>query len=192
MIHRLLIQAVALVVLVPPSTTWAMFPEEELTTDKSVYFRGELVDISLNVSNTTTETILLWTGMCGCTAFAVEILDSNGAVASSYMDPYMCIAMPCAYCYEPGFEGDLTGESTFYDWNQAAFLYNNTPGGGGALVTPGEYTIRVVWHDGTDLSSPPFEILAQAPPIPTASDTGLVILCLAIGFVGALIVRRCL
>ncbi len=192
MTDKMPVQLVALVLLVLPSTTWAMFPTEELTTDKSVYFRGELVDISLNVSNTTTETILLWTGMCGCTAFEVQILDSTGTVASSYIDPYFCIAVPCAYPFEPGFVGDLMGASTFYDWNQSAFLYNNYPGGAGPLVPPGEYTIRVEWHDGTDLYSPEFEILAQAPPIPTTSETGLLVYCLAIGLVGALFARRCM
>ena len=188
--NHVITAAIALILTIP-NAAWAMFPEEELTTDKSVYFRGELVDISLNVSNTGIETILLWTGMCGCTAFDVEVIDSTGTMVSSYIDPYMCVAVPCAYPFEAGFVGDLMGDHTYYDWNQSAEGYNNFPGSTGPLVPPGEYVIRVVWHDGTDLFSPEFEILAQAPQVPTASRVGLIVLGMAIGLIGTFAVRRC-
>jgi hypothetical protein len=184
--HKL-VPLTVLVSLVVSCHIWAQAPPDlvmDVTTDKSAYYLGEHVIISVQSCNVGTEPAE-WTYLLGtCPLFEeLAILDHQGSVVAD-------LHPTCHWCSPGGAltttiwaPGECRHEYSIV-WEQLARTGETCQEG--AAVPSGRYNAEVRWYDWPEDRSDvtPFEIGRAAPPVPI-SRWAAGLLATAIACVGA-------
>ncbi len=175
---------VSAALLVPAAEAQTVL-QVSVDTDQSQYFLGEPILASVEVCNTTNETVVeSYSGRCDRDQF--QVYDETGTTLVAYSD-----FGPWCLPFNPYVELD-PGECQVianWQWPQRTGGFPET--GDGVQVSPGIYSV-IANYIGTTTDPAAFEILAaqQTPPIPTLGIPGMILLALALGLGGTILVWR--
>ncbi len=154
-------------------------------TDQSQYLLGEKVVASVEACNPTDSTVSEYF-QCPCGRDQFQVYDEPGSTLIAYSDygPW-CLPWACEVELDPG---ECRVIAT-WEWSQRAGGFPLP--GDGTQVNPGIY-LMVANYIGTTTEPAEFEILSaqQATPVPTLGTIGFVLLALAIGLCGAILMWR--
>jgi len=157
-------------------------------TDQSQYLLGEMVVASAEACNPTDSAVSEYF-QCPCGRDQFQVYDDPGSTLIAYSDygPW-CVPWVCEVALDPG---ECRVIAT-WAWSQFAGGSPQFSGPGDRTqVSPGTY-LMVANYIGTTTEPTAFEILAsqQATAVPTLGAIGRVLLVLAIGLGGAILMWR--